>query len=329
MRKHLVLFVIVSLSFSVISPAKGAVSYGTWTLIDNPIADSTLTGTSPFVEKLSNGNDRVWSSDIGGPKIRDCDENGTCIPVQVNSPFGADVTIVNLNDGSRRAYFVYMASSGEREIQTAELGADGVSHGALTSTGLSATADQRAWGVPDAVVLPDGKVRIYYVTVDIQSSPCPEVIKSVTSTDTSGLKFVKDAGTRLSGGYVDAEVLRARTSDWLMITSRGPGCAPQRLFVFTSTDGLTWASQGSAITGTDANRLDPSGYEFSQNKFRIYYSYATMGNALTGPFAIHRATLSWKAPATKPKITITCVKGQTKKKVVGVNPKCPSGYKKI
>jgi hypothetical protein len=33
------------------------------------------------------------------------------------------------------------------------------------------------------------------------------------------------------------------------------------------------------------------------------------------------------APAPK-KITITCVKGKTTKKVTAVKPKCPTGYKK-
>jgi hypothetical protein len=28
------------------------------------------------------------------------------------------------------------------------------------------------------------------------------------------------------------------------------------------------------------------------------------------------------------KSTITCIKGKVTKKVVGVNPKCPAGYKK-
>lgn len=329
MRRFPVLLVIISVLLFPTSPLQASISGGNWTFTENPLVDSSLSGTSPFVEKLSNGQDRVWSSDIGGPKISDCDEKGTCTPVQINSSFGSDVTIVNLNDGSRRAYFVDMAASGERQIKTAGLGADGVSHGAVTSTGLTATADQRAWGVPDAVVLPDGRVRIYYVDVDIQTSRCPEVVKSTTSTDTTGLTFVKDAGNRLTGGYVDPEILRAKTADWVMITSRGPGCAPQRLFIFTSNDGLAWEAQGSAITSTDANRLDPTGYELSQDKFRIYYSFSTLGNALTGPYVIHRATLSWRAQAVKPKTTITCIKGKTKRNVVGVNPKCPVGYKKI
>lgn len=55
---------------------------------------------------------------------------------------------------------------------------------------------------------------------------------------------------------------------------------------------------------------------------------------LAEQIVIEEATAKSKAeakaktlPATK-KITITCVKGKTTKKVTAVNPKCPSGYKK-
>ena len=33
-------------------------------------------------------------------------------------------------------------------------------------------------------------------------------------------------------------------------------------------------------------------------------------------------------PVTPKKISITCVKGKTTKKVTAINPKCPAGYKK-
>jgi len=33
-------------------------------------------------------------------------------------------------------------------------------------------------------------------------------------------------------------------------------------------------------------------------------------------------------PVAVKKTTITCVKGKTSKKVIAVNPKCPTGYKK-
>jgi hypothetical protein len=55
----------------------------------------------------------------------------------------------------------------------------------------------------------------------------------------------------------------------------------------------------------------------------------------TGPatgFTLRRGTLEFKQVAasapTSNKTTITCIKGKATKKVVGVNPKCPAGYKK-
>ena len=41
-----------------------------------------------------------------------------------------------------------------------------------------------------------------------------------------------------------------------------------------------------------------------------------------------KASPSASSKATQMKITITCVKGKTIKKITGINPKCPAGYKK-
>jgi hypothetical protein len=49
-----------------------------------------------------------------------------------------------------------------------------------------------------------------------------------------------------------------------------------------------------------------------------------VATATTTPSATVVATVK---PTAK-KTTITCVKGKTTKKVTGVNPKCPAGYKK-
>jgi hypothetical protein len=61
-------------------------------------------------------------------------------------------------------------------------------------------------------------------------------------------------------------------------------------------------------------------------------------------YILKRALLTWKEAAASPsptptptvvnpattakKTTITCIKGKITKKVTGVNPKCPIGYKK-
>ena len=57
-----------------------------------------------------------------------------------------------------------------------------------------------AWGVPDAVLLPDGRVRIYWVEPSPQGGMATENIVSATSTDATGTVFVRDAGTRTTGG---------------------------------------------------------------------------------------------------------------------------------
>ena len=38
--------------------------------------------------------------------------------------------------------------------------------------------------------------------------------------------------------------------------------------------------------------------------------------------------ISEKVWAATQKTTVTCIKGKTVKKVTGINPKCPSGFKK-
>jgi hypothetical protein len=51
-------------------------------------------------------------------------------------------------------------------------------------------------------------------------------------------------------------------------------------------------------------------------------------NLLAQERAEAEAKAKAKADAAKKKITINCVKGKTVKKVIAINPKCPSRYKK-
>jgi hypothetical protein len=43
---------------------------------------------------------------------------------------------------------------------------------------------------------------------------------SATSTDATATTFVRDPGTRLTGGYVDSDILRAVDGDWVMMVYR-------------------------------------------------------------------------------------------------------------
>jgi hypothetical protein len=63
-----------------------------------------------------------------------------------------------------------------------------------------------AWGVPDAVLLPDGRVRLYWVAES--SGMRGEKIVSATSDTTDGTNFTQDSGYRLEilGLFINSNV---------------------------------------------------------------------------------------------------------------------------
>ena len=312
-----------------------------------------MNGASPHVEKTASG-DRVFRSDMvpSGTAVSMCTDAGTCSSETLTVSGGgvSDYTVAVTTSGPR-AYFkrVNPATNTQAVFSAACNTSDCLSFGTatLTSTAMQVAKDTKAWGVPDAVRLPDGRIRIYIVEKEdsaTKGGSCPEKIASYISGD--GVSFSKEPGWRLEGGYVDSEILRAKDGEWVMIMADGPGCTTstgaskvQQLFVSTSSDGLTWAKP-QVLTKTDIGRLDPTGYEVSPNVFRIYY--AAGGSGAFDPntvYSIKRATMRiadttkggdvgvTKTPAAKAKTkAITCVKGKTVKKFTAA--RCPKGWKK-
>jgi len=311
-----------------------------WTLTEDAVSLG-LTGVSPHVERTGNA-DRVFRSDMvpSGTAVSLCSDAGSCTSETLNTGGGpvSDFTVAQTATGLR-AYFkkIDLASNTQAVYSAACSDANCLSFGAATlaSTGMQVSKDTKAWGVPDPVRLPDGRIRIYIVESPSLSSSCPEKVASYISSD--GISFTKESGWRLEGGFVDTEVLRAKDGEWVMVMADGPGCGDrvQKLYMSTSNDGLTWAKP-QRISGSDLSRLDPTGYEVSANVFRIYY--ATSSSPNSNNYTIKRGTIAIKQSSSDvavtggkkkaTKTTITCVKGKTTKKVTGVNPKCPSRFKK-
>ncbi len=293
----IVAFVTVSLSVFNGSPASAVDS---WQITEDSVSIG-LTGVSPYVEHLASGADRVWrSGGLNGSEVSDCTDAGVCAAVALGSRFGTDVSILSLANGSRRAYFVELIQgTSNKQVYGAPCsGSECLAIGTKESTSSEMVGGQNsAWGVPDPVLLPDGRIRLYIVESPV-AGPCTEKIASYIS-DSSGVTFTKESGWRLEGGYVDTEVLRAKNGDWLMITSNGPGCGShQKLFIARSQDGLTWSTP-IALTGTDKSRLDPTGYEISPDVFRIYY--ATSATTLCGGdcvYTLARSTLKIATSST-------------------------------
>ncbi|QNJ28134.1 hypothetical protein [Synechococcus sp. A15-24] len=140
----------------------------------------------------------------------------------------ADFTVITNAAGERRAFYVELnPQTNFKEIFSADISDDGLSLSNRVATGFS---DQGAlaWGVPDAVRLPDGRVRLYWVEDPNQAVQADEIIVSATSTDASGTSFLRDSGSRTTGGYVDFEVLKAEAGDWLAVMSSSPETIPSR-----------------------------------------------------------------------------------------------------
>jgi len=273
-----------------------------WTLTEDTVSLG-LSGVSPHVMKTPSG-DRLWRSDQvpTGTAVTVCDAAGVCTAESLSTGTTgpvSDYTIARTRTGWR-AYFkkVDMASQTQGVYSAPCTTDECLSFGTATLTSSMMLVPQatRAWGVPDPVRLSDGRIRIYIVESPATTTGrCLEKVASYISAD--GVTFAKEKGWRLSGGFVDTEVLRAKKNNWVMIVADGPGCGgtkespkPQQLYITTSKKGLKWTTP-KVLTGVDVGRLDPTGYEISPNVFRIYYA----SGSITGDnYTIERATLRFK-----------------------------------
>jgi hypothetical protein len=313
MKRLIALFSAVILSSTLLmSLANANQTGGTWTFTPENI-NLNLRGVSPYVEKTASGLDRIWFASpdaLPDPvMVVDCNEAGSCVRQTLASRFGSDATFVTLKDGTRKVFFVEMGPGGKK-IRFATVTGNTLAHGAISDlnvAGSSVPQNERAWGVPDSVVLPDGRVRVYWVLADQATAKpgLPESVVSATSTDATASSFVRDAGTRLTGGYVDTDILRATDGDWLMMVSTGPGAGTQYLYMATSKDGLAWDVLPNAISSNSESALDPTGYETGTNTWRIYYASAAPGKRTDENYILKRATLTWKAPVATPTPTPT------------------------
>ena len=304
---------VLSSSF-LMNTASADLSGGTWTLTTESVT-LNLRGVSPFVEKTAAGLDRIWFASpdaLPDPvMVVDCSESGSCARQTLASRFGSDATFVTLKDGTRKVFFVEMGPGGKK-IRFATVTGNTLAHGSVSDlnvAGSSVPQNERAWGVPDSVVLPDGRVRVYWVLADQATAKpgLPESVVSATSTDATATSFVRDPGTRLTGGYVDTDILRAVDGDWVMMVSTGPGAGTQYLYMATSKDGLSWDVLPNPISTSSESALDPTGYETGTNTWRIYYASAAPGKRTDENYILKRATLSWKESVVTPTPTPTPV----------------------
>jgi hypothetical protein len=123
----------------------------------------------------------------------------------------------------------------------------------------------------------------------------------------SGLHYMPDGKTPVQGSY--SLVMRSDTARCLYGFTNAPISASVTIAgAENSTVATVATSENNGWLTLQAN-----GFTFSEKTIQVKFSQS--------------APVVVKAPAAK-KITITCVKGKTSKKVTAVKPTCPSGYKK-
>jgi hypothetical protein len=228
------------------------------------------------MERNEDGTLRLFyaSMEAGGTAVDLCSADLVC-ERQGAIQRVSDVTILNTPAGERRAYLVeFDPNTNDKVIYTALISDDGLTLSGQTSLGISSEGAM-AWGVPDAVVTPEGLVRLYWV--EPGDGRASERIVSATSTDGTGTEFVRDDGDRTTGGYVDFEVLRAADGDWLAVMSTSPEnlpASPQAIHVGTSPDGITWTVDPAPLSSLDMSYLDPTGVEDENGNWLLVLAVA-------------------------------------------------------
>ena len=211
----------------------------------------------------------------GGWVVSECSFDWEC-SVSGTIDRVADLTVVTLASGELRAYFVEInPDTKQKEIFTAKISEDWLTLTDRKSIGFN-DGGSLAWGVPDAVVTPEGLVRVYWVIPG--EGMANERVISATSVDSSGIEFVLDEGDRLTGGYVDFEVVTANEDGWLAIASSSPEGLPrnpQGLFIATSADGLVWEIAPESISPSDMSYLDPTAVLNDSGDMELVISRAT------------------------------------------------------
>ena len=67
---------------------------------------------------------------------------------------------------SNGRFFVQLnPQTNQKDIFTAVFSDDGLSYSEITPLGFPVEKDEPAWGVPDAVLMPNGLIRVYWVYI--------------------------------------------------------------------------------------------------------------------------------------------------------------------
>ncbi len=240
--------------------------------------------TVPNVCRLEDGRVRMYYGGPGGI-LSAISQDGitftkeTGVRVSSSSPGGhemivSDPTLVKLKDGRVRMYYKGANGPGGpgqsvHSIYSA-ISTDGLR---FEKEGIKIDSQQtldRGWAsVPEAIVLPDGRVRLYYVSdgLDVKHG-------IVSAISDNGLNFTRE-GPVLTG-FVDPTVVRLANGSYLILAVAFPFGSEGRLtdaapgiYSFTSQDGINFKDRELVLAGE--NNIDPAIVDMGDGAYRVYY----------------------------------------------------------
>jgi len=188
----------------------------------------------------------------------------------------SDPTLVRLNDGRVRIYYKGATGPGGpgQSIHNvfSAISTDGLLFEKEGTRIDSQKTPDRGWAsVPEAIVLPDGRVRLYYVSdgIDVKHG-----IVSAISND--GLNFTRE-GPVLTG-FVDPSVIMLADGSYLMlavtISSGSEGIAKPGIYSFLSEDGINFQDPELLVLSGEHD-IDPAIVDMGDGDYRVYYWNAT------------------------------------------------------
>ena len=235
-------------------------------------------GSVPFVHKLEDGKVRLYYcnsegilSAVSNDGLNFAKEQGVRISLGTGFELQVcDPTIVDLSDGKIRMYYKGANSQSGGPGQSihkiySAISSDGLN---FVKEGLridSETSGDNGWAsVPDAIVLSDGRVRMYYVT----AAEMEHGIGSAISSD--GLNFEKEPGMRVEN-LVDPALVKMGDKYLLFAASIDERFSqvPKGIYYLESSDGLDFG-EPRAVFQTD-NVYDPSVLKIDENTVRVFY----------------------------------------------------------
>ncbi len=219
----------------------------------------------------------------------------------------SDPTLVILNDGRIRMYYKGANGSGGpgQAIHSifSAISTDGL---LFEKEGIRIDSQQTPDGgwasVPEAILLPDGNIRIYYVS---NGTDVGHGIVSAVSED--GLNFTRE-GPVLSS-FVDPAIIRLADDSYLMLAVAFPVSKGVKLtdidpgiYSFRSQDGINFSDRELVLAGE--GNIDPAIANMGDGTYRVYYWNATdkpsLIRSITGNLQSTPTSTATAAPTITP-----------------------------